>query len=175
MVTIANPIWYTRGREGKLGGMGRTLRTVIVLLVCVLAGGCTTTDNLGWTEIQADPFSLRVDYPANLFPGGSKSRGRDDVQWIFGPYPDGTSLMLQASRGTKQAAYEAACTLTCPGETYHLKLDRVGVSSGRIDHHIYYSKCVRSGQEMHCMHLIYPAVRRTTFASVAARMSQTLR
>lgn len=176
MVTIAYPIWCVCGREGRLGGMGRPLRTVMLLLLCALASGCTRTDGLRWTAVQADPFSLRVDYPANLFPGGSRSRGRQDLQWIFGPYPDGTSLMLQASRITGEPdAYEAACTLSCPGETFHLKSESVGISTGQIGTRVYYSKCVRSRQEMHCLHVIYPVVKRAVFASVVTRMGETLR
>ena len=139
-----------------------------------MAVGCTT-DRLGWTEVRADPFSLRVDYPAKLFTGGFQSRGRDDVQWIFGPYPNGTSLMLRAARDIRtRDPYQAACTFACPGETYRLDAKSVGISSGQVGNNIYFSKCVRHGQEMHCLHVIYPAADRSRFAAVVTRMSGTL-
>jgi hypothetical protein len=149
------------------------LRTIAAatLLLPLLCAGCTT-DDPEWTVARAEPFSLSAAYPASLFPKGFLSRAQHDAEWIFGPYPDGTSLLLQARRDdSNQSPYHAACASTCPHETYRLDLPALGISSGQIGQKTFYSQCVRQGREMHCLHVIYPSAEKSLYGPVVQRMS----
>ena len=154
------------------------LRKIVPAAALVLYGSCAgcTTQKPEWTTARAEPFALSVEYPPALFPNGFLSRASHNAEWIFGPYQGGTSLLLQASTiDSDETPYRAACATNCSGETYHRDEPSLGISAGHIGDKIFFSKCLRAGQEMHCLHVIYPAAESATYAEAVEHLSESLR